>query len=109
MASLSYLVGTWNCTYDAGSQKVTFTATYAYAMDNNWMRERDAWAGGGGEEGLLTYDLKAGEWTMVVMENDRTTTIFRGKGNADGTHIAYRGVYPNNAFAEDFDRISAMK
>ena len=109
LASLSYLVGSWNCTYNAGTQHVKYTAQYAYVMGNNWMRESDEWAGGGGSDvGLTTYEPKTNSWTEIVAENERSTTVFRAKGS-DGGHRVYHGVYPNALFTLTFDRVSDSK
>ena len=108
LASLSYLVGSWNCTYNAGTQHIAYTATYAYAMGNNWMRESDTWAGGGSDVGLTTYEPKTNSWTEIVAENERSTTIFRAKGS-DGAHRVYKSVYPNALLNLTFDRVSGTK
>jgi hypothetical protein len=107
MPGLSYLVGIWNCTYHSKSQKVTYVATYSYALGNNWMRVRDKWTGGGGDEALITYVPKEHAWTTVIFEEDRTTTIFHGVGG--GAHIAYKGVYPSAGMAETFERVSSRE
>ena len=105
MGSVKYLVGTWHCTYHAGSQRIGYTATYAYDMGTNWMRESDSWKGGGQDESLLTYDPKMHAWTAVVMESQRATTLFRAKGD-DSAHLTYRSVYPSSSFTNVFDRES---
>jgi len=105
LASLSYLVGTWNCTYNGGGQHLKYTATYDYVMDNNWMRERDTWAAGGSDVGLTTYESKTNTWTEIVAENERSTTIFRAKGS-DAGRRAYQSVYPNALLNLVFARVS---
>jgi len=108
LASLSYLVGSWSCTYNAGTQHMNYTATYAYIMGNNWMREQDAWPGGGSDVGLTTYQPKTNTWTEIVAENERSTTVLRATGN-DGGHRVYQSVYPNTPFTLVFDRVSETK
>jgi opacity protein-like surface antigen len=108
LASLSYLVGSWNCTYNAGTQHVKYSATYAYVMGNSWMRERDRWAGSDSDVGLTTYEPKTDTWTEVVLENDRSTTVFRSKGS-DGGHRVYQSIYPNALLNLTFDRVSKVK
>jgi hypothetical protein len=105
LSSLSYLVGSWTCTYNAGPQHITYTATYAYVMGNNWLRERDAWAGGGSDVGLTTYEPKSNAWTEIVAENERSTTVFRAVGSG-AAHRVYHSVYPNALLTLVFDRVS---
>jgi hypothetical protein len=105
LASLRYLVGTWNCTYRAGKVQVTYTATFAYDMSGNWMRERDSWAGGGGDQAMFTYEPKRRGWTAVIVEQERTAAIFRAAG-ANPNHLVYRSVYPDAGVSEIFDRTS---
>jgi len=106
LASLRYLVGTWQCTYDTGKMRATYTATFDYDMSGNWIRERDSWKGGGEDLGMLTYDPKNGVWTSVVLEPDRTTTLFRAGGD-NPNHLVYRSIYPNASMTDVFDRVSA--
>ena len=108
LASLSYLVGSWNCTYNAGTQHFKYTATYDYVMGNNWVRERDAWTGGGSDAGLTTFEPKTNTWTEIVAENERSTTVFRAKGS-DAGHRVYQSVYPNALLNLTFDRVSDNK
>ena len=108
MTSLSYLVGTWSCTYNGAGRHITYTANYAYVMGNNWLRERDAWTGGGSDVGLTTYEAKANAWTEIVAENERSTTLFRAKGS-DGAHRVYRSVYPSTLMTLTFDRVTDAK
>jgi len=101
-----YLVGTWNCTYRAGTVRMAYDATYIYDRDGRTLREIASWAGGGDEE-LLAYDARRGGWTAVVLDQG-TATILRATGS-DPNHIAYRSVYPDASIAETFDRISATE
>ena len=107
LADLGFLVGTWTCVYVGGGQHATYTATYAYDISNNWIRERDVWTGGGGDVAYLTYVPKEKIWTYAAFESDRTTTLFRGSG--DSQHITYRSVYPDGAYTDVFDRVSDKK
>jgi hypothetical protein len=108
LASLRYLVGSWKCTYDAGKVRATYAAAFAYDMSGNWMRERDSWAGGGGDLGMFTYEPKRNSWTAVFLEQDRSTTIFRASG-PNANHIVYRSVYPDASMTEIFDRTSPTR
>ncbi|MBV8147760.1 MAG: hypothetical protein JO092_01555 [Candidatus Eremiobacteraeota bacterium] len=108
LASLRYQVGTWTCTYHSGTKPMTYKASFSYALGNNWMRERDSWAGGGGDEDLFTYDPKTQSWTAVVVENERATVLFRARG-ANPNHIVYRSVYPDASATDVFDRVSPTR
>jgi hypothetical protein len=108
LSSLRFLVGTWNCTYEAGKTHVTYKAVFAYDLSNNWMRESDSWTGGGGDMGMFTYEPKRHGWTAVVVENQRTTTVFRSNGG-NANHIVYHSVYPNASMTDVFDRTSPTR
>ena len=107
LAGLRDLVGTWNCTYRAGSVRLPYGATYAYDHDANTLREIASWAGGGDEE-LLAFDALRGGWTAVVFDGQGTATIMHASGH-DSNHIAYRSVYPDASIAVTFNRISATE
>ncbi|MFY9664425.1 MAG: hypothetical protein WAL67_14280 [Candidatus Cybelea sp.] len=107
LASLHFLVGSWNCTYQAGKASLSYHATYAYDMKDNWLSERDGWKGGGADAGMFTYDPKRG-WTAVVIEPERTTTIFHATG-ANASHIVYHSLYPDASMTEAFDRVSSTR
>jgi hypothetical protein len=108
LSALRFLVGTWNCTYHLAKTHLTYKATFSYDMNGNWMRERDSWAGGGGDEGLFTYEAKRHWWTAVIVEQDRTTTVFRGAGS-DPNHVVYRSIYPDASMTDVFDRVSPAR
>jgi hypothetical protein len=106
LASLSYLTGTWNCTYNAGTQHMKYTATYSYVIGNDWIRESDTWTGAGdGDIGLTTYEPKSERWTEIVADGGRSTTLFVAKGS-NSSHRVYHSVYPNALFTLTFDRVS---
>lgn len=107
LTALGFLIGVWTCSYAGGGQHLTYTATFAYDMSNNWISQRDAWSGGGGDVGYLTYIPKEKVWTYAVFESERTTTLFRGTG--DASHIVYRSIYPDAKFTDVFDRVSPTK
>ena len=107
LAGLGFLIGVWTCNYAGGGQHLTYTATFDYDLANNWIRERDAWPGGGGDVAYLTYFPKDKMWTYGVFESERTTTLFRGTGSA--SHIVYRSVYPDASFTDVFDRVTPTK
>jgi hypothetical protein len=108
MASLRFLVGNWTCTYNQGPAHVTYKATFAYDMGGNWMRERDSWTGGGGDEDSITYDPKRREWIAVVLENERTATLFHASYTGPA-HIVYRSLHPNASLTDVFDRVSPTR
>jgi hypothetical protein len=104
LATLRYQIGTWTCTYQLGSQRAAYKASFSYALGNNWMREQDSWAGGSDED-LFTYDPKTRSWTAIVVENERATVVFRANGD-NPNHIVYRSVYPDASATDVFDRVS---
>lgn len=104
MTSLRFLVGTWNCTYHQGSTRVTYKATFEYALAGNWLRERDESRGGFGDEGLITYQPKQQAWIVVVAGNDRSATLFKGTGPP--AHVVYRSTYPDASMSEHIDHTS---
>jgi hypothetical protein len=108
LAGLHYLVGTWKCTYNAGSVHLAYDNTYAYDRDGHMLRQIASWAGGGGDEELIAYDAQHGVWTAVVLDDQGNTTIMHAAGS-NPNHIAYRSVYPDASIAVTFDRISATK
>jgi len=107
LARLSFLVGTWNCTYVAGASRLAYTNTYAYDRGGRTLRQSASWAGGGDEE-LLAYDAQARLWTAVVFGDQGSVTIMHATGS-DPNHIAYRSVYPDASIAVTFDRVSATE
>jgi hypothetical protein len=108
LSSLRFLVGTWKCTYQAGKTHVYYKAIYSYDLGSNWLRESDAWAGGGSDLGMITYEPKRHGWTAVVMEPERTTTIFHASGS-DPNRIPYRSVYPDATMSDVFERTSPTR
>jgi hypothetical protein len=108
LSSLRAMTGTWNCTYNTGKTTATYKAVFSYEMSGNWLRERDSWVHGGSDEGLFTYEPKRSAWTEIVVEPDRTTTIFRGPG-ANPNHIVYRSIYPDASMTDVFDRTSPAR
>src|SRR5579863_1693083 len=108
LAELGFLIGAWTCTYAAGSQHTTYAANFSHDLGGNWILERDAWTGGGGDVAYLTRDAKGGGWTYAAFEDDRTVTIFRAKDEGVN-HIVYRSVYPNGGWTDVFDKVSPTK
>jgi len=106
LAGLHYLVGTWKCTYRAGTIRLPYDATYAFDRDGHKLQQTSYFAGGGDEE-VLAYDAKRG-WTAVVLDDQGNASVLRATGN-DPTHIAYRSVYPDASIAVTFDRISVSE
>ena len=104
---MSGYVGKWNCTFHSGSQRLSFTATFAYTLGNNWMREIDSWPGGG-DEGMYTYDASTRTWTSVVLDSGRGTTIFQAKETGTST-LVYHSVYPDTTMRLTIDRTSSKE
>ena len=104
---LHYLVGTWNCTYRAGTARLDYVATYTYALNGRTLREIATWTGGGDEE-LQSFDTQRHGWSAVVFDDHGNATVMRATGS-DPEHIAYRSVYPDANLGVKLDRISAAK
>ena len=107
LQAYAFWIGSWTCSYTLGSQTSSYVATMSWAMDGNWIRERDTWANGG-DEGLFTYDPSERQWTFVVMEPDRRPTLFVGKDTSSG-HLVFRSAYPDASMSERIDQISPTK
>ncbi|HEY3676851.1 MAG TPA: hypothetical protein VGK84_12770 [Candidatus Tumulicola sp.] len=107
LASLQYLVGTWNCTYDAGAIHMSYSSIYSFDRDGNTLRQVTSW-GSGGDEELIGYDAQHQSWTAIVLDDHGAATVMRGAGS-DPNHIAYRSVYPDASIAPTFDRVSDTK
>jgi hypothetical protein len=104
IAGLHYLVGTWKCTYRAGTTTLPYDATYAYDLEGQVLRQTTTFAGGSAEQ-LLAYDAH-GTLTVVVFDNQGSTTIMRGSGG-DTKRFAYRSTYPKDpSIADTLDDIS---
>lgn len=108
LSSLRFLVGSWNCTYQAGRTRVYYKATYVYDLGNNWLRENDSWTHGGSDLGMITYDPKARQWISVVVDGQRSTVVFRA-GGSTANHLVYRSAYPTTKFTNVFDRNSPTR
>lgn len=108
LGGLGFLIGTWSCSFTGAGQTASYTATYAYDLGNNWISQRDVWAGGGGDAGYLTYDGKKARWTYAVFESDRTTTIFHA-GDDRPSHIVWLSVFPKAGMTDVFDEVSPRK
>jgi hypothetical protein len=70
--------------------------------------ELDFGAGGGGDEGLFTYDPGKRQWTFVVLESERRPTLFVSD-DTRGARITYHSVYPDASMTETIERISPAK
>lgn len=106
ISSLRFLVGTWNCTYQAGKTSVNYRATYSYDLGNNWLRENDSWTHGGSDLGMITYEPRTRQWVSAVMDDQRSVVVFHAKGS-DPSHLVYRSAYPNAGLTNVFDRLSS--
>ena len=54
---------------------------------------------------LFTYEPKRHSWTEVIVEPERTATVFRGAGS-NPNHVVYRSIYPDASMTDIFDRKS---
>ena len=108
LQTFAFMIGSWTCSYTQGTQTASYTATMSWALGKTWIRQSDSWAGVGGDEGLFTYDPSKHQWTSLVMERDRSPTLFVA-GNTGSTRIAYRSVYPDTSMTDTIDRISPTK
>ena len=108
LQAFAFMFGSWTCSYTAGTQTASYTATMSWALGGNWIRERDTWTGGVGGEGLFTYNLSKRQWMSIVMESDRRPTLFIAS-ETGSAHIAYRSVYPDASMTDTIDRISPTK
>ena len=106
LGGLHYLVGSWKCTYRAGSVRLPYDATWAYSRNGRNLQQIDSSSEGDAEE-LVAYDAHHG-WRAVVFDDQGDATIMRAAGN-DSNHIAYRSVYPDASIAVTFDRISSTQ
>jgi hypothetical protein len=108
LSSLGYLVGSWNCGYQAGKTHVNYKATYIYDIGNNWLRENDSWSHGGSDLGMITYEPKARQFVAVVMDDQRAAVVFHASGS-NPNHLVYHSAYPNAKITNVFDRNSATR
>jgi len=104
LAALHDLVGSWKCTYRAGTTSLAYDATYAYDRDGHLLREVASWAGGGDEE-ILAYDAQRRGWNVTVLDDQGNATVMRGSGS-NPKHFSYRSFYPDATIAVAFDRLS---
>jgi hypothetical protein len=104
----AFMIGSWTCSYTLAKQTASYNATMSWALGGSWIRERDTWAGGGGDEGFFTYDPGKRRWTSVVIESDRHPTLFVA-GDTGSAHVAYRSVFPDASMIDTIDRISPTK
>lgn len=108
LSSLRFLVGTWNCTYQAGKTHVYYKATFTFDLGNNWLRENDSWTGGGADLGMITYDARRRGWTAVVFDDRRAAVVFHG-GGSNPNRIVYSSVYPDATLTDIFERTSPTR
>jgi hypothetical protein len=107
LSALQYLVGTWNCTYEAGAMHMSYSSTYAFDRDGNTLRQVTSW-GSGGDEELIGYDAQHQSWTAIVLDDHGGPTVMRAAGS-DPNHIVYHSVYPDASISPTFDRVSDTK
>lgn len=103
LTALAFLVGTWNCTYNAGGHASPYVATYEYVANGNWLRERDVWTGGS-VDNFYTYDAKRNVFKVAVLKSDRTLQVFEAPAGANDR--TYRSVYPDDGVSWSFEKLS---
>lgn len=108
LSSLRFLVGNWNCTYQAGRTRVYYKATYVYDLGNNWVRENDTWTHGGSDLAMITYEPRERQWISVVVDGQRSTVVFHA-GGSNPNHLVYRSAYPTTKLTNIFDRNSSTR
>jgi hypothetical protein len=104
IAGMNYLVGSWKCTYKAGTVSMPYDATYAYDRNAHLLRQTAVFAGDEGDEELIAYDAKLG-WSAVVVDDQGNATIMRAPGS-DANHQAFRSVPPDSSISVTFDKVS---
>ena len=107
IAGLHYLVGSWNCTYRAGTVRFAYRAAYDYDSSRRILREIASWTGGGDQE-FIAYNAQRRGWTATVLDGDGNVTVMRATGS-DPNHMAFRSVYPDAGIAVSLDRVSATE
>ena len=105
LTALRYLVGDWQCTYHTGAQAQTFDASFAFAQNGNWLRETDTWKGGG-DQGFITLDTGRHQWTEVVVDSGRGSTILRG-ADTGAMKLDLRSVFPDSRLHTVISKVDA--
>src|SRR5215471_13294539 len=108
LSSLRYLVGTWNCSFEAGKTDVNYKATYTYDIGNNWLRENDSWTHGGSDLGMITYEPRSRQFVSVAMDRERAVVVFHANGS-NPNHLVYHSAYPTTKLTNVFDRNSQTR
>jgi len=93
LQALSYLVGSWHCTYRVGATVQSYGAVFAFTQGGNWLHETDTWSGGG-DEGYYTFDPTHHLWTVDVLDSGRGTTVLHGP-DLGASKLDLRSVLPN--------------
>ncbi len=99
---MSYLVGTWNCTSNAGSGQTTYTATYSYAIGGKWLRTVNTSKGYSSED-LMSYTNRV--WRVIDVEPTGSASVLEAP-DTGLAHIAFRTKYPKPGLGVTFDRAS---
>lgn len=99
MAPLQYLIGTWNCTWQAGTSTGTLDQVFAPALDGAWLEEKEI-ASTGGRQTVTSihytgYDPQTKEYVHVGPDADGTYEVAHSRDgdvwtNADGTFVHHR-------------------
>src|SRR5947209_4635337 len=80
ISGLHYLVGSWNCTYRAGTVRFAYRTTYDYDRNGHILRQIASWPGGGDQE-LTAYNAQSRSWTATVLDGLGNATIMRAPGS----------------------------
>lgn len=108
LTELHDLVGSWSCSYRAGTMSMGYHATYALDRDGHIVRETASFGASGGDEELIAYDDQHHRWTAVVLDDQGNATVMHATGT-DPKHIVYRSVSPDTGIAVTYDRVSPAK
>jgi hypothetical protein len=102
---MHWIVGRWNCSSIAGSQRTTYTATYSYGLGGTWLRAVNT-SHGSVSEDLLSYSNRT--WRIVDVEPSGTVSVLEGP-DTGLAHMALSSKYPKTGLNVTFDRRSTSK
>lgn len=99
---MNYIIGQWNCTSDAGGRRTTYTATYSYAVNGQWLRTVNTSANYSSED-MMTYGNRT--WRVIDMEPTGMASVLEGP-DTGLAHIVMQTKYPKPGLNVTFDRQS---
>jgi hypothetical protein len=82
MKKLDYIIGTWNCTWTAGTDSGAVISTFTSVMNGAWLQETEAVQMGSGEPQVTTmhftgYDPRERTWMHLGPNADGTYEVAR--------------------------------